>query len=472
MADKNFTLIAEMTDKNSKTFLFNAQLCGNRRFDLIIQWPTQLTIDVLYMLIVDNLSGGSVTIFLNPSKRKFCSSLEFSPESSNYNICIYGLTVKETEYGRFYQLCSHSRGKLKGLKVADTGISDITMNFEMKETNVVELPMKHNMKKPMNVTVLRCPPASYTIIQSDTKSSEVFTHVLFLKQPNQTFVFILNSFQTIFPLPLNLESGTWTEIQMLRLSRQNCSTNKHMIAVTVHHSHVISFKTYLSMDDYKQLYILALEYLYGKNTSAQQCKPIEFFYRNKSEQYYKDILKSTSGEMIPYTKDNNGDQGSIINGAINGLFYSTLLGPKSKPPPISFYGPVRLHLKANIIFTENCNIYFSDFYCHYEQHYVTIVLTRKGSPEDDFCNTHLLMMDKDDNPFMKLSRNINGLKTVMATMGVVVEVFYTESVNIRSLLQWGHGYMSKTVLMGRGRSKPEGIPKNENCNKCNLSHKK
>lgn len=100
-----------------------------------------------------------------------------------------------------------------------------------------------NLQKPMNVTVLRCPPASYTIIQSDTKSSEVFTHVLFLKQPNQTFVFILNSFQTIFPLPLNLESGTWTEIQMLRLSRQNCSTNKHMIAVTVHHSHVISFKT-------------------------------------------------------------------------------------------------------------------------------------------------------------------------------------------------------------------------------------
>ncbi|CAG2194940.1 unnamed protein product [Mytilus edulis] len=226
------------------------------------------------------------------------------------------------------------------------------------------------------------------------------------------------------------------------------------------------------MDDYKQLYVLALEYLFSKTTSAQQCKPIEFFYRNKSEQYYKNILKSASGEMIPYIKDNNGDQGSVINGGISGLFYSTLLSQRSKPPPISFYGPVRLHLKANIMFTDNCNIYFSDFYCHYQQHYVTIVLTHKGSQEDVFCNHFLLQMNKHDNPFLKITRNINGLNVVMATMAVVVEVFYTESVNVRSLLQWGHGYISKTVLMGRGRSKPEGIPKNENCNKCNLSHKK
>ncbi|XP_071173489.1 phytanoyl-CoA hydroxylase-interacting protein-like isoform X1 [Mytilus edulis] len=461
-----------MADKNSSTFLFHAQLCGSRRFDLIIKWPTHLTVDVLYMLIVDKSSGRSVTIFLNPSERKFCSSLEFSPETSKYSICIYGLTVKETEYGRFYQLCSHSKRKLEGLKVADTDISDITMSFEMKKTRVVEMPMQHNIKKPMNVTVLRCPPATYSIVQSDSNSSDGFTHVIFLKQPNQTFVFILNSFKLTFLLPPTLKSGTWTEIQMLRLSQQNCSTNKHMIAVTVQHSHVISFKTYLSIDDYKQLYVLALEYLFSKNKNAHQCKPIEFFYRNKSEQYYKDILKSASGEMIPYIKDNNGDQGSIINGAINGLFYSTLLSSSSKPPPISFYGPVRLHLKANVMFTENCNIYFSDFYCHYQQHYVTIVLTRKGSQEDVFCNQFLLQMDKYNNPFMQITRNISGLNVVTATMAVVVEVFYTESVNVRSLLQWGHGYISKTVLMGRGRSKPEGIPKNENCDKCNLSYKK
>lgn len=95
----------------------------------------------------------------------------------------------------------------------------------------------------MNVTVLRCPPATYSIAQSESKSSEGFTHVLFLKQPNQSFVFILNSFKLTFLLPLTLESGTRTEIQMMRLSQQNCSTNKHMIAATVQHSHEISFKT-------------------------------------------------------------------------------------------------------------------------------------------------------------------------------------------------------------------------------------
>ncbi|VDI63353.1 Hypothetical predicted protein [Mytilus galloprovincialis] len=152
-----------MADTNTNTFLFHAQLCGNRRFDLIIKWPTHLTVDVLYMLIVDKSSGGSVTIFLNPSERKFYSSLEFSPETSKYSICIYGLTVIETEDGRFYQLCSHSKRKLDGSKVADTGISGITLSFEMREARVVELPMQHNIKKPMNVTVLRCPPATYSI---------------------------------------------------------------------------------------------------------------------------------------------------------------------------------------------------------------------------------------------------------------------------------------------------------------------
>jgi hypothetical protein len=57
----------------------------------------------------------------------------------------------------------------------------------------------------------------------------------------------------------------------------------------------------------------------------------------------------------------------------------------------------------------------------------------------------------------------------MANMAAVVEVFYTESVNITNLLENGYGYMSTISLIGRGESKPDGIPKNENCKKCNLS---
>lgn len=225
----------------------------------------------------------------------------------------------------------------------------------------------------------------------------------------------------------------------------------------------------LSVDDSSKLYWLALSYVGNNDKSRCKIKPIEHFYRNKCEKYYMDIVTSASGIMKPYLKDYNGDQGCLINGAIPGLFYSTILGSKSKPPPISFYGRVRLHIQANVLFTEICNVYFSDFYCHYTQHYVTIVLTPQGSPADNFCHQYLLKLDKYDNPFLKIVRSTNGSHCIMANMAVVVEVFYTESVNIINLLENGYGYMSKTILMGRGESKPDGIPKNENCKKCNLS---
>jgi hypothetical protein len=45
----------------------------------------------------------------------------------------------------------------------------------------------------------------------------------------------------------------------------------------------------------------------------------------------------------------------------------------------------------------------------------------------------------------------------MANMATVVEVFYTESVNITNLLENGYGYMSTISLIGRGESKPDPI---------------
>jgi hypothetical protein len=85
------------------------------------------------------------------------------------------------------------------------------------------------------------------------------------------------------------------------------------------------------MDDSSKLYILALSYVGNNDKSRCKIKPIEHFYRNKSTEYYMDIVTSSSGIMKPYLKDYNGDQGCLINGAIPGLFYSTFLGSKSKP---------------------------------------------------------------------------------------------------------------------------------------------
>ena len=171
--------------------------------------------------------------------------------------------------------------------------------------------------------------------------------------------------------------------------------------------------------------------------------------------------------MTPYLKDFNGDQGSVINGFIHGLFFSTYLGPTSKPPPISFYGPIRFHLQANLIFTDKCNIYFADFYCHYKQHYVTIVLTPQGTDGDTFCRQHLILLNIFNNPFVKIVQVADNQRVVVVTKAVIVEIFYTESINIRNFLQKGYGFISKAVCMGRGKTIPEGIPKKQDCIICN-----
>lgn len=92
------------------------------------------------------------------------------------------------------------------------------------------------------MTIRRCPPASYTII-AEPNSNQHFTYVIFLKQRLQIFVFILNTKKLKLSLPLELQSGTWSEIQLLCASQLDGSTNKNMIARTIYHSEKIPFKT-------------------------------------------------------------------------------------------------------------------------------------------------------------------------------------------------------------------------------------
>jgi hypothetical protein len=94
----------------------------------------------------------------------------------------------------------------------------------------------------LDVTIRRCPPATYTII-AEPNSNQLFTFVIFLKQRLQIFVFILNTKKLKLSLPLELQSGTWSEIQLLCASQLESSTDKNMIARTIYHSEKIPFKT-------------------------------------------------------------------------------------------------------------------------------------------------------------------------------------------------------------------------------------
>jgi hypothetical protein len=65
-------------------------------------------------------------------------------------------------------------------------------------------------------------------------------------------------------------------------------------------------------------------------------------------------------------------------------------------PTVSPFGERRIKLKAEILFNESKNVYFSDFYCMYaaSAHYVSLVVTTPGSDADAFCRQYIVPLDK------------------------------------------------------------------------------
>lgn len=175
------------------------------------------------------------------------------------------------------------------------------------------------------------------------------------------------------------------------------------------------------------------------------------------------------GKMFPYLKSNGGEQGSVLNERIRGLFFSTFTDPNtSQPHSYSYYGPIRLYVEAKYLFHPQCNLYFADFYCHNIKHHVTIVLTPKSSNVDAWCSQYLLKLDTFYNPYLCLRQFENGAFVVLANMDVIVEVFYTEVVDISFILLTNRGFMKKVQTMGRGYALQSGVPKNVCCSICNL----
>ena len=207
---------------------------------------------------------------------------------------------------------------------------------------------------------------------------------------------------------------------------------------------------------------------FGSRKVTVNLKPIQFFYRNKSVEYFNVILNHLGGEMRPYLKSNGGEQGSVLNGRLPGLFFSTYLDPNTNlPNPCSFYGPVRLYVQALFMFNPQCNLYFADFYCHYKRHHVTIILTPKLSPCVPFCRQYLTELNIFNNPYLCLHATPQGL-FVMANMDVTTEVFYTETINVISILALNSGKFERSTTIGRGYAPPTGLPKNSACTVCNL----
>ncbi|XP_046332196.2 phytanoyl-CoA hydroxylase-interacting protein-like isoform X1 [Haliotis rufescens] len=281
-------------------------------------------------------------------------------------------------------------------------------------------------------------------------------------------------------------------------------------------SSVISIKTCMSKEELQQLKTMAVTYCHSKSRNPGKYT-IKQFYRSKPERYYTHIMSNKGGVMEKYIKDNNGDPYSAINKKINGLFFSGSLDTRTrKPPDFSYFGDKRLFIPAEELFTWDTRMYFADFYCLYETHYVTVVVTKTGSAEDRFCEGRLLELDLKDNPFFTIKQGtgsaannpgygqLSGLSSTFGSLSMSqgyshhaspyslpsrqnavqktftmvsvhkfhVEFLYTEDVDIRGLeRRCGEGRVYFKSVQGLGESKKDGIPKNTNCPVCNLGAK-
>lgn len=221
----------------------------------------------------------------------------------------------------------------------------------------------------------------------------------------------------------------------------------------------------LTLTDLRALHTIAHEYC-GKS-DVSQCN---WLYRNKPPSYYVNIIQNCHGVMQVYKKDNSGDQASPINGQLDGLFFMAN-NINGQPPATSPFGARRLQIPAEFLFEAATNVYFADFYCmRGRDHYITLVATHLGSEADQFCAQRLLPIDLNDsarNPFLFWE---NDRLYVTCDNNLQVEILYTEDVDLYEWMTCGDAMMLDVTSVCKGSSTPGGVPKNPNCDVCNLQY--
>ena len=190
-----------------------------------------------------------------------------------------------------------------------------------------------------------------------------------------------------------------------------------------------------------------------------------WMYRNKPEEYFQDIFENRQGVMRGYTKDFNGDPASVINGRLKGLFFMANMDPETGYPPLfSPFGLCRLHMIPTTLLRIDTNLYFADFFCYTSVHYVTLVIAMKATEEDNFCEERLIKLNPHQNPFLFL-RERDRMRAFVST-NIWVEVLYAGDIFLDAELR-RHGAFIKKIPF-RNMQKPAGIPKNNDCTKCNI----
>ena len=185
-------------------------------------------------------------------------------------------------------------------------------------------------------------------------------------------------------------------------------------------------------------------------------------YRAKPDSYFQDIASNHHNIMKVYRKDANGDSASIINdGALDGLFFSTSVPPNT----MSHFGRRRVLIPASEMIKHDSRLYFADFYCNNRAHYVTVVLTRPGTPADQFCRDRLLPLDLADNKFITRNPQSGSVRVRVSygsSSALWIELFCTHDIDLSA------SYCEFKTVPSTGTSRPNGLPKRHGCRHCNL----
>jgi len=231
----------------------------------------------------------------------------------------------------------------------------------------------------------------------------------------------------------------------------------------LYHSDVLV--TVMNMDE-----MLRLERTAKTNVMSSDSSKCTWFYRNKSRQYFDKITTEHGGVMKAYLKDASGDLRAPINGEIKGLFFMSIVR-NGAPQQQSPFGDTRLLVRADILLGLAPNVYFADYYClnrKEKDHYVTLVLTCRGSDADRLCQQRLPELnirDKSASPFLFMVGD-----EVHVSSGVMVELFFTEDLGVAQLLadedKAFMRYNIPPLRRSRGRTTQGGRRKHSSCSTC------
>ncbi|XP_028286182.1 phytanoyl-CoA hydroxylase-interacting protein-like [Parambassis ranga] len=224
-------------------------------------------------------------------------------------------------------------------------------------------------------------------------------------------------------------------------------------------SEIIEFCT----ADYSTIHLNQL--LQKAEAIAGRMLPFTVFYRNQQREYFQQDRDAQCCHMLPSVKDNSGSHGSPISGKLEGIFFSCNTEFNTgNPPHDSPYGPYRFQIRADLLFNQNTNVYFGDFYCMYTSyHYVIIVLAPDGSKGDTFCKGRLPALDRSRNCFLSCTTEDDGSLSFRHAQDVILEVIYTEPVDLSlgTVAQIsGHQLMSLSTVNAK---------KDPSCKICNIS---